>query len=466
MDASTSLSDTLSIMRYSSLKRNGLSPMEKQSTIQKSVSVEGIGLHTGAKVRLRLKPAPPNSGIIFVRVDLPGQPKIPANINYVIDLTRRPRRTSVGFGDIEIHTIEHLMATLSCLGVDNLIVESNGNELPGLDGSALPFVELVRNAGIEKQDFPRKIFHVKESLWIHEDDAYIVVVPDDEFRISYTLSYDHPLLKSQFFSHPVNEQSFQREIAPGRTFCLQREAEELRSQGLGKGANYENTVVVGEKGVIQNKLRFRDEFVRHKVLDLIGDLYLLGYQIRGHVIAVRSGHQLNIKLLQRLRIYQERIGLGAIVSPTPERISQQSEMDIHAIQKILPHRPPFLLIDKIVELVEDTRAVGIKNVTINDNFFVGHFPNRPVMPGVLIVEAMAQVGGVLMLSKPENHGKLAYFMSIDRVKFRKPVIPGDQLVLEVEVAKLRTRTGQMRGRAFVDGKLVSEAELMFSIVDA
>ncbi len=447
-------------------KRNGLLTMEKQQTIKKSVTTEGIGIHTGGKVRLRLKPAPPNTGVVFVRVDLPGNPKVPANVSYVIDLTRRPRRTSVGFGDIEIHTIEHLMATLSCLGIDNVIVESNGSELPGLDGSALPFVDLIKKAGIEAQNVPRKVFQVREAIWIREDDAYIVVIPDEEFRISYTLSYDHPLLRSQFFSHVINEESFRKEVAPGRTFCLQREEEELRSQGLGKGANYENTVVVGEKGIIENKLRFPDEFVRHKVLDLIGDLYLLGYQIRGHVIAVRSGHQLNIKLLQRLHIYRERIGLGAIISPSQERMTQQSELDIHAIQKILPHRPPFLLIDRIIDLVEDTRAVGLKNVTMNDDFFVGHFPNRPVMPGVLIIEAMAQVGGVLMLSKPENHGKLAYFMSIDRVKFRKPVVPGDQLILEVEVVKLRTKTGQMRGRAFVDGKLVSESELMFSIVDA
>lgn len=436
--------------------------METQRTIKKEVELEGIGLHTGVRVKIRLSPASPDSGINFIRTDLPDAPAIKANIANVMEPSRRLRRTSLGCDGIEIHTIEHLMSALCGLMIDNLKVEINGPEVPGLDGSALPFVELIRRAGIEEQQAPKRSFQVKDPIWLEENDTVLAILPASEFRVSYMLSYDHPLLKSQYVSVAVTPEIFETQVAPARTFCLEREAEDLRKQGLGKGANWENTLVVGKDGVIKNKLRFDDEFARHKISDLIGDLYLLGMPIKGHVIAVRSGHPLNIRLLQKIRQQQERMRAGAIESRGPGVVG--TPLDINDIQKILPHRYPFLLIDRIIELEEDKRAVGIKNVTMNEFFFSGHFPNRPIMPGVLMMEALAQVAGIMMLNKRENLGKYAFFMSMDKVKFRKAVVPGDQLVLETEVMKLRSKTVQVKAIATVDGKVVAEGELMFALV--
>ena len=292
----------------------------------------------------------------------------------------------------------------------------------------------------------------------------LAVFPDRGLSVSYTLSYQHPALKAQFAQFSANgSPSFQQGIAPARTFCLYEEAEMLRAKGLGKGATYDNTLVIGPNGVMQNTLRFDDECVRHKILDLLGDLYLLGGHLRGRVIAIRSGHHLNARLLHKLDQAMEQWRLGALQSGTSE-VMVGPTLDITQIQKILPHRYPFLLVDRIVELT-GTKAIGIKCVTINDYFFQGHFPNKPIMPGVLIVEAMAQVGGIVLLNKPEHKGKLAYFMSVDKVKFRRPVVPGDQLVIDVELGKLRSRTGQMTGTVTVDGKPVCEGELMFALAD-
>jgi len=436
--------------------------MESQRTIKKEVELEGVGLHSGAKVKVRLLPAGPNAGISFIRNDLAGGPVIKANISNVMELSRRPRRTSLSCDSVEVHTIEHLMATLCGLMIDNVKIEINGPEVPGLDGSALPFVELVRKAGIEEQSALRKFFQIREPIWLEENDAILAILPDSEFKISYTLSYNNPMLKAQYISFTVTPEVFEKEIAPSRTFCLESEAEELRKQGLGKGANLDNTLIVGQHGVIKNKLRYDDEFARHKVSDLIGDLYLLGTPIKGHVIAVKSGHPLNIKLIQRIKQQEERVRDGGIRAKSPGIVG--TPLDINDIQKILPHRYPFLLIDRIVELEEDKRAVGIKNVTMNEFFFPGHFPDRPIMPGVLIIEALAQVTGVLMLNKRENLGKYAYFMSMDKVKFRKSVVPGDQLILETQVSRLKSRTVQVKAVASVEEKIVAEAELMFAIV--
>ena len=435
--------------------------MEKQQTIKKEVTIEGIGLHTGEKVKLRFKPADVNTGINFVRIDSPQKVQIQAHISNILDLNQLPRRTSIGKDNIEVHTIEHLMAALAGLGIDNILVEIDNIEVPGLDGSGIAFVDILKEAGIQGQDALRKYFSVKEPICIEENDSTIAILPYSSYKISYTLNYSHHFLKTQFLSLEINPETFKKDIASYRTFVLQEEIDELKKLGLGKGASYDNTLVITKEGVKNNTLRSDDEFVRHKILDLIGDLYLINAPLRAHVIALKSGHPLNIKLIKKIYEQKKRYELGGVKSESVFAGCEQ--LGIDDIMKVLPHRYPFLLVDRIIFLEEGRRAVGVKNVTINDNFFKGHFPGRPVMPGVLIIEAMAQVGGVLMLSQEKNFGKIAYFMAANNVKFRKTVIPGDQLILEVETVKVKSKTGQVHTQAKVDGKLVAEADLMFAL---
>jgi len=438
--------------------------MENQFTIKKSVSIEGSGLHTGEKVKIEFKPAPADSGVSFVRVDLPGSPVIRATTENIIDLTRSPRRTSIGNNGAEIHTIEHLMAVLSGIGIDNIYININGAEVPGLDGSGKKFFEILKEAGLLKQNATRKVFAVKEPIWLEDQDAMIAVMPSSQFRISYTLSYEHPMLEAEYLNIVINQDVFEKEITPARTFCLESEVKDLQKQGLGKGANYDNTLVIGKNDVIKNRLRFKNEFTRHKILDLIGDLYLLGVPMKAHIIAVKSGHPLNIRLLRKVQQQKQRYELAGVGSGGYRPVTGE-QMDVTTIMKILPHREPFLFVDKIIDLEIGKRIVGVKNLTINDYFFKGHFPGKPVMPGVLIVEAMAQVGGVLMLAAEEHRGKLAFFLAADKVKFRKTVVPGDQLILEVNVGKIKSKTGQVFAKAFVEGKLVAQADLMFALVE-
>ena len=436
--------------------------MSKQRTLNKSINMEGIGLHTGAHVGLEFCPSQTDTGIQFLRTDIQGAPLIKASVHNILNPKQFPRRTSVGAGEVRIHTVEHLMAALSGFNIDNLLVKIDGEEVPGFDGSTNMFVEAFKKAGIKEQNVERNSFKVREPIWVQDDSGVsIVVLPYDGFRISYTLCYEHPFVGSDFLDIELSPESFEKDISSSRTFCLEEEVDGLCKMGLGKGANYKNTLVVSKQGIMENKLRFENEFIRHKILDLIGDLYMLG-PLKAHVVATKSGHSLNIGLLREIQRKIDKAKSGGISAGQVP--ANKEVLDAAEIMKILPHRYPFLLVDRIIELKKGKRAVGIKNITINDEFFLGHFPDRPIMPGVLIIEAMAQVGGVLMLSPEENRGKLAYFMAADGVKFRKTVVPGDQLILKVEAVKVKEKTGLVKAEAMVDGKIVAEAKLKFALV--
>jgi len=352
---------------------------------------------------------------------------------------------------------------LHLLGVDNIQINIWGDEVPGLDGSAKEFVVKIKEVGLKIQDAQRKYLVIRDPLWVEEGMMSIAILPCSNLRVSYVLDYDNKLIGSGYGDVIVNG-SLEDNVYQARTFCLESEVKPLLDIGLGKGANYKNTLVVSEKGVVDNTLRCSDEFVKHKILDLIGDLYLIG-PLKGHIIAIRGGHSLNLRLLRKLRKYQEKKQSAGIASQIAY-VSGKEELNAEEIMQILPHRYPFLLVDRVVHLEKGKKAIGIKNVTMNEYFFQGHFPGRPVMPGVLIVEAMAQVGGVLMLACEEHKGKLAYFMAANNVKFRRTVVPGDQLVIEVVSGKIRSRTGTVHTKALVNNNVVSEADLMFALVES
>jgi UDP-3-O-[3-hydroxymyristoyl] N-acetylglucosamine deacetylase/3-hydroxyacyl-[acyl-carrier-protein] dehydratase len=424
----------------------------KQKTIAREVSITGIGLHSGETVTIVLKPAAVDAGISFVRKDLAGAPEIPVGTGSLQEKAGSRRCNSIGKAPAVVQTVEHLLAALFGTGITNLTIDIDGVEVPGLDGSSAGFVEAIKSAGVVEQSRDIERIVLREPVVVEEGGARIEAVPADSFKVTYVLEYEHPLLKGSIQAS-VTGDYFLEELSRARTFCLESEIDALKRMGFGKGATHDNTLVVGADGVIGNKVRYADEFVRHKVLDLIGDLYILGKPLNAHITAVKSGHSLNIKLVKKI---MQQLNSGG-------NMQFKAPLDVNDIMKILPHREPFLFVDRITELDPGKRIVGLKNVTINDYFFRGHFPGKPIMPGVIMIEAMAQVGGVMMLALPENQGKIAYFMMINNVKFRKTVVPGDQLVFEVTAGKMKSKTGQVFGKAMVDGKVVVEAEMMFAI---
>lgn len=430
-----------------------------QKTLKSPVDFEGQGLHTGVDVKVVVKPAAADHGYAFCRVDLEGAPIVKADIS---KLTAKARRTSLRDGPAEVCTVEHLLSALYALGIDNALIEMTGEEVPGLDGSARPFAEAALGAGIVEQRPLKRSFKLDEPIFVREGDVSLVALPSEEegLTIDYHLDQRNGETEAiQSLRFRVTPDRFLNEIAPARTFVMKAEVEALKAAGLGKGANTTNTLVMGPNGPVDNELRFEDELVRHKVLDLIGDLALGGVDLHAHVIATKSGHSTNHRLVKEVISRMKRLEEEGFVT-------RESGMSIRDIMQLLPHRYPFLLVDRVVELDGYQSGVGIKNVSYNEPFFQGHWPGQPIMPGVLQLEAMAQMAGILLFRKLENTGKLAVLWSIDKVKLRGAVVPGDQLRIEVETLRSRPGIGHVQARCKVAGKLVAEAKLMFTLVDA
>ena len=431
-----------------------------QKTIAAPVTLKGVGLHTGEEGELRFLPADPGTGIRFVRTDLPNKPTVrvlPENAHFD---PKAGRRTILKEGDVQIHTMEHVLAALGGIGVDNVIIETSTMEIPEqADGSSAPIAKALLEVGLKSQDKPRRHIKVTRPLTWKQNGIELRAMPYQGFRISFTIDYDHPVVGRQAISLDIDDQSFLEKIAPARTFVLERDIEALREAGWIKGGRMESAIVIGKDNILNEEpLRFPDEFVRHKVLDLIGDLTLLGSPVLGHIQAFRSGHQSHVEFVKHLK--------KSLPLPGRRPGSSPDEWDITAIQDVLPHRYPFLLVDRIIRIEEGRYIEALKNVTINEQFFNGHFPGHPIMPAVLILEAMAQAGGMLLLNSIDDPGeKLMYFMAIDKAKFRRPVTPGDQLIFKLELLKLRRGTSKLQAHAYVDEQLVAEAELTAIIVD-
>jgi UDP-3-O-[3-hydroxymyristoyl] N-acetylglucosamine deacetylase/3-hydroxyacyl-[acyl-carrier-protein] dehydratase len=417
-------------------------------TIAREVSLEGVGLHLGLPCRLTFRPAPAGSGVAFERADREGRPRTEARADVAV-LTER--QTQLGDGEGALHTVEHVLAAVAGLEIDDLLIEMNGPEPPILDGSAGPYVRALATAGVAQAGGNAEYLSVAEPFSHEESGARYEVTPASAFELEVTIDFSHHLVGEQRGHWTVTPESFVRELADARTFGFAHEIEMLRSQGLIQGASTQNALLLGDEGLVDNALRWPDEFVRHKAMDCVGDLALAGKRVRARIVARRPSHRGTVTLVRELlkRATKEPRVIG-----------------IEEIMKVLPHRYPFLLVDRIIEQTDGRRAVGIKNVTINEPFFGGHFPGNPVMPGVLIIEAMAQVGGFVLLGRlNDRETKDIYFTSLDNVKWRRPVRPGDQLRFEVELTQIRGMAARLKGVALVDGAVVAEAEMSAMLRD-
>jgi UDP-3-O-[3-hydroxymyristoyl] N-acetylglucosamine deacetylase/3-hydroxyacyl-[acyl-carrier-protein] dehydratase len=411
-------------------------------TIARPVSLEGVGLHLGAACRLSFRPAAPGTGIAFTRTDLPGTPSIPALAEHAV-LTER--RTQLGEDPISVHTVEHVLAAVSGTGIDDLEITLDAPEPPIMDGSAAPFVDALQAAGINEHGGEVHYLCLRRPLHLTDGDSVYEAHPARELELDVSIDFPHPVIGRQRAAYRLTREAFTRELAPARTFGFIREVEALRAKGLIKGASLDNAIVLDDSGVIGSAVRWPDEFVRHKLLDCVGDLALAGARVRARIVASRPSHRGTVLLVRAMK----------------DAMSKESKaLGIEEIMKTLPHRYPFLLVDRVLDIEDGKRIVGLKNVTINEPFFQGHFPGHPIMPGVLIIEAMAQVGGMLLMgSVPDPESKVVYFTSLNNVKWRRPVKPGDQLRFELELLQVRGMMCKMSGIAKVDGEVVCEAEM-------
>ncbi|MBI5380342.1 MAG: bifunctional UDP-3-O-[3-hydroxymyristoyl] N-acetylglucosamine deacetylase/3-hydroxyacyl-ACP dehydratase [Opitutae bacterium] len=434
----------------------------KQRTLAREVAISGRGLHTGDLVTLTMKPAPADHGIVFKRVDLPGSPEIKPHISLIGDLVRN---TGLVSGHLKIHLVEHVLSALHGCGVDNVLIEMNASEPPIMDGSAKPFVNLILQGEPVEQEQDREYFTLDAPVSVTSGNSSVIALPCDEFRISCTSSDDRGI-HTQHLSLTIDPDTYITQIAAARTFTIYEDIEELVKLGKIKGGSLDCAVVIkGDKIISKEPLRFNDEFVRHKILDIVGDVRLLGMPLKAHIIAMRPGHAINAELTKALWARGEEKKKNAKKKPRTSVLPTETALDIRRILEMVPHRYPFVLIDRVVEFVGEDELVAIKNVTVNEPCFQGHFPNNPVFPGVLQLETMAQAAGILLLRRTSNNGKTPLFMSADKVKFRKPVRPGDQLIVNAKITKMRgDKLAAAECTCSVGGSVVSSAEVMFGLV--